>query len=150
MDVAAAQLFGADMQRGERALHRRIGQFARGGQAFAQTNHAAEGIDHREVLARRPRDQQAAIVRAQIERGVGLASGAAFLADMTNRCVERAAGIAGFSVGPGGALVAEIGYLAGRLTPLLASRCTQVRRRLVRHGKSFCFLPRSEKAGAGT
>ena len=38
-------------------------------QAFAQAHHPAERVDDHEVVTLRPRDQQAAVVGAQIDRG---------------------------------------------------------------------------------
>ena len=52
------------------AVHGRVVQPARAGQAFAQTDDAAEGIDDAKAVARRPGDQQPAIVGPQIERAV--------------------------------------------------------------------------------
>ena len=59
----------------DRPRHRVARKHARLSDAFAKANDAAEAVDHTEVtrLAARlrlPRDQQAAIVRAEIERGV--------------------------------------------------------------------------------
>ena len=72
MDIALAQLVGANMQRAQRAVHRSIAQPPGLRQPFAQPHHPAEGIDHGKIFARRPRDQQAAIVGAEIDRGIGL------------------------------------------------------------------------------
>ena len=73
VDAALAQLVGTDLQRAKCPVHRRIGQPARLREAFSKPDDAAERIDYHEVIARRPRDQQAAIVRAQIDRGISLA-----------------------------------------------------------------------------
>ena len=72
MDIAAAELVGADLQRPQRAVHRRLVQPPGLGHALAQPDDPAEGIDDGEILARRPGDQQAAIVGAEIDRGIGL------------------------------------------------------------------------------
>ena len=72
MDIAPPQLVGADVQRAQRPVHRRLAQPPGLRQPFAEPHHPAEGIDHGEIFARRPRDQQAAIVGAEIDRGIGL------------------------------------------------------------------------------
>ena len=69
-DVAPLQFVGADAQRGDGAVDRRIAQPPGGGEPFAEPHDAREGVDHREPLALWPRDQQAAIVGAEIERGI--------------------------------------------------------------------------------
>ena len=73
VDVALLQLFRADVQRAQCPVHRRVGQAARLREAFAQPHYAAERVDHHEMLARRPRDQQTAVVGAEVDRGIGLA-----------------------------------------------------------------------------
>ena len=73
VDVAAPQLVGADLQRAQRAVHRRLAEPSGLGQPFAQPHHPAEGIDDDEVLTLGAGDQQPAIVGAQVDRGKGLA-----------------------------------------------------------------------------
>ena len=48
----------------------RLGQRARACQPLAQTDDAGEGVQDPESSGRRPRDQETAIVRPEIERGV--------------------------------------------------------------------------------
>ena len=52
-------------------VDRRFAQAARGGDAFAEPDDAGKGVDHAEAVVGRTRDQQAAIVGAEIERGIG-------------------------------------------------------------------------------
>jgi hypothetical protein len=73
LDVAAAQFVGADLQRPERAVHRLLAQLAGLGQTLAQAHDPAERIDHDEVVAGGPGDQQAAVVGAKVDRGKGAA-----------------------------------------------------------------------------
>ena len=68
--AAAADFVGADLQRRHGALHGRLGQPAGLAQALAQPDDARIGVDDAEAAARRRGDQQAAIVGAQVERGV--------------------------------------------------------------------------------
>ena len=161
MHVAAAQLFRADLKRGKRAIHRFVRQAAAGSQPFAKPDHTAEGIDDGEVLARGPCDQQAAIVRAKVKRGIGLLArpgklrwgvgrsgairGSARVCAM--RIVPRGAGAL---LGPGGALVAKIGYLAGRFAPFFTLPPFHVRRRLIRHGAYFRYSSHAKPYRAGT
>ena len=63
-------LVAADRERADRALDRRLADTARGGDALAEPDDAGERVDHAEAVAGRTRDQQAAIVGAEIERGV--------------------------------------------------------------------------------
>ncbi len=67
-DVAAPELVGADGERGDGALDRGIAQPAGRGEPLAQPDDARKGIDDGEPLGGGPRDQQAAVVGAQIER----------------------------------------------------------------------------------
>ena len=53
-------------------LERILGRRLLGRQPFAQPHDAAEGIDDDEVLARRTRDQQPAVVGAEVDRRIGL------------------------------------------------------------------------------
>ncbi|TIT07216.1 MAG: hypothetical protein E5W86_28995, partial [Mesorhizobium sp.] len=58
------------LERVDGAVHRRLAEPAGGGQPLAQPDDAREGIDDAELaVARRHRDQQPAIVGAEIERG---------------------------------------------------------------------------------
>ena len=66
---AAAALF--------RAVHRLVAEPARLRQPLAEPDDAAEGVDHHEVLVRGPRDQQAAVVGAEIDRRISLSRGLA-------------------------------------------------------------------------
>ncbi len=70
-DLARVHLVAADQERIDRARDRRLADAARGGKALAEANDAGEGIDHAEAVRGRPRDQQAAIVGAEIERRIG-------------------------------------------------------------------------------
>ena len=70
-DRAAAELLGAGREGGERAVHRRLGQPSGGGQAFAESDDAAEAVHHAEAAMRGGAYQQAAIIRAEIERRIG-------------------------------------------------------------------------------
>ena len=96
----------------DRRVHRLVAQPPGFGEAFAQADDAAEGVDDGEILARRAGDQQAAVVGAQIQRGIGLA---AMWLPLTGIAAMRRALARGFLVGRRGALVAEISYFAGRL-----------------------------------
>ena len=70
--IAAAQFLRAHVERAECPVHRFIGEAARQREPFAQSHHATEGVDHGKVLAGRARDQQAAIIGAEVQRGIGL------------------------------------------------------------------------------
>jgi hypothetical protein len=74
--AATAQFIAANAQGAQRALHRRIRQAPGLRQSFAKAHDPAERIDHDKAVARRPRDQQAAIVGAKVDRCIGLAIGA--------------------------------------------------------------------------
>ena len=56
-----------------RALDGRLRQPAAGRDALAEADDAREGVDHLEAAPRGARDQQPAVVGAEIERGVGAA-----------------------------------------------------------------------------
>ena len=164
-NIPALQLVGADRQRAERALHRRIGQAPAGRQSLAQLHHAAEGIDHGEVSPRRARDQQAAIVGAKIERGIGLAIGRALEGGDVGKVGLRAGdrGLVGHArtaprvaactfgarlppagiarIGLGRAFVAEIGYLTGLAAPFFPSILVSVRRECFRHDRITFISP---------
>ena len=70
-DAAVAHLVAADGERLDRALDRRVADAAGGRDALAEPDDAGEGIDDAEAVAGRARDQQPAIVGAEIERGIG-------------------------------------------------------------------------------
>ncbi len=81
-DVRGAALsdpVGADLQGRQRAVHGRGVEPARVGQAIAQPHDAREGFQHPEPPRRRRGDQQAAIVGAEIKRGVRVQVGTAVL-----------------------------------------------------------------------
>ena len=67
----AAILSRQTLQRRERALDRRLAQPPGQRQALAQPDDAREGVDDPEPVGGRPRDQQAAVVGAEIERRIG-------------------------------------------------------------------------------
>src|SRR5262249_47530201 len=71
---------------------RRIADAAGGRDAFAQPDDAGERIDHTEAVARRPRDEEPAIVGAEIECGIGRsgATVAALRAVVARMAVGRA------------------------------------------------------------
>ena len=52
-DVAAAQLVGADGERGDGAVHGALGELAGLGQALAQADDARKGVDDGEALVGR-------------------------------------------------------------------------------------------------
>ena len=147
VDVAPAQLVGADVERAERPLHRFLAQPARFREPFAQAHDAAEGVDHGEVLARRAGDQEPAIVGAEVQRGIGLPPLGRSLAGFaaTRRALARC-----FPLRWRGALVAEVSYLAGRLALVRAWSPVSVRRRKIRHvPNAFFILPRKAARGPG-
>ena len=61
---------GADLQGIERALDRLLRKPPGGGHALAKPDDARERVDHLEPARRGPRDQQTAIVGAEIERRI--------------------------------------------------------------------------------
>ena len=67
---ARRHLVAANLQRLERARDRRFAQASGQRQPLAQANDARERIDDPESLGGRPRDQQPAIVGAQIQRRI--------------------------------------------------------------------------------
>ena len=70
-DAAIAHLVAADFQRLDAARDGGVAQAARRGDAFAQPDDAGKGVDDAEAVMRRARDQEPAIVGAEIERGIG-------------------------------------------------------------------------------
>lgn len=82
-DTASVHLVAAYIERIQRARHRRIAQPAGGVETFAEADDARKGIDDtqafralRHACAGRTRDQQAAIVGAEVERGINIRMGA--------------------------------------------------------------------------
>src|SRR5205085_10565999 len=55
------------------AVHRLLRQLAGARQAFAEAHDARKCVDHGETAFVRPGDQQTAIVRAQVDRAIGVA-----------------------------------------------------------------------------
>ena len=70
-DAVPLDLGRADLQRLDGALDGRLRQPAAGRHALAEADDARERVDHLEAAPRRAGHQQAAIVGAEIERGVG-------------------------------------------------------------------------------
>ena len=70
-DAAVAHLVAADGQRLDRARDRGVADAAGRRDALAQPDDAGERVDDAEAVAGRARDQQPAIVGAEIERGIG-------------------------------------------------------------------------------
>ena len=69
--AAAAHLVAADRQRLDRAGNRRLAEPTRARHALAEPDNARERIDDAESLRGRPRHQQAAVVGAEVARGIG-------------------------------------------------------------------------------
>ena len=69
-DTAAAQFAGTDPERRQGARHRLIRQPAGFGDALAEPHDARKGIDDAKARRHRLGHQQAAIVAAEIERGI--------------------------------------------------------------------------------
>src|SRR6185437_16348508 len=63
-------LVAANRERGDSALDRRLAQAPRRGDALAKPDDARERVHHAKAVAGRTRHQQAAIIGAEIERGV--------------------------------------------------------------------------------
>ena len=78
-DVAAAQFVGADGERGDRAVHRRVAQHPARAEPLAEPDDARESVDDGEPALARAGDQQAAIVGAKVERAIGAAHAIAAL-----------------------------------------------------------------------
>ena len=70
-DAANPYLVATDRERFDRARNGGLADAARRGDAFAKANDPGEGIDDAEAVRGRSRDQQAAIIGAEIERGIG-------------------------------------------------------------------------------
>ena len=73
-DAAVLHLVAADGERVDGAVDRRLAQAAGSRNALAQPDDAGKRIDDAEAVAGRPRDQQPAIIGAEIERGIGRAA----------------------------------------------------------------------------
>ena len=69
-DAARAHLVPADAQRIQRARNRGFGKAPRLRKALAEPDDAGKCVDDAESVLGRPRDQQPAIVRAQVQRRV--------------------------------------------------------------------------------
>ena len=76
-DAAALQFLGADRKRGDGAVHRAFRKLAGGRHSLAEADDAREGVDDGEALVGRARDQEAAIVGAEIDRAISVAGGPA-------------------------------------------------------------------------
>ena len=74
-DIAPPQLVSADLERPDGAVHRRLAQRAVARQAFTEAHDPAEGIDDHEIGFRGTGDEQPAIVRAEVDRRIGLSRG---------------------------------------------------------------------------
>src|SRR3546814_1052969 len=73
-DVAANRLVGANRERGDGAVYRRVADPAAAVQPFAQANDAGKGVDDDKFTILRPRDQQPAIIGAAVDRALTLRS----------------------------------------------------------------------------
>src|SRR5690606_35450088 len=85
------ELAAAELERLDRALHRRFGKPAGLAQPLPQSNDARKAIKHAKAVLSRLGDQETAIVGAQVERGV---NGSALLARPAGfglRCPPRPA-----------------------------------------------------------
>ncbi len=69
---AAGEFQRANLEGVDRALDRGFGELAGSAQPLAEPDDAREGVDHMERMRSRMGDQQAAIIGAEIERGVKL------------------------------------------------------------------------------
>ena len=69
--TAGAHLITTDQERLDSAFDRRLTDAARRGDPFPQANDARERVDHAKSLGGRTRDQQPAVVGAEIKGGVG-------------------------------------------------------------------------------
>src|SRR3546814_19128738 len=76
-DAAPADLAGADLQGLDGARPGRPRQLTAGREALAEPDDAGEGIHYAKSILRRSRDQQAAVVGAEVEGGIEAAVGAA-------------------------------------------------------------------------
>ena len=89
-DMAAAQLVGADRQRGDGAVHRRVADPPAAVEPFAQPHDARKGVDHDQLAILRARDKEPAIVGAKVDRGIAARPrdrhGARFAARFSSFC----------------------------------------------------------------
>ena len=69
-DLALVDLAGADPQRLYRARHRRCGEGAGRGQALAKPHDPRKRVDDAKSAAGAARDQEAAVVGSEVERGI--------------------------------------------------------------------------------
>ena len=67
-DAAPSQLACADPERADGPLDRLLREPPRLRHAFAEPHDAGEGIDDTKARAPRPRDEEPAVVRAEVER----------------------------------------------------------------------------------
>src|SRR5690606_25534178 len=70
--AARLHLVPANAERLHRSLNGGVANSARSRHALAQTDDPGKGIDDTQTFARRARDQQSAIIGAQIESGIGV------------------------------------------------------------------------------
>ena len=132
MDIALAQLVRTHLQRAQRPIHSVIGKAAVLGQPFAQPHDARERVDHDEILVRRARDQEAAIVGAKIDCSIGLLEGFVRGAAPIAVCPLRIATVfAGTALLAASVLVAPCLTLGRRVSGRFAS----VRRIDIRHAR---------------
>ena len=68
LDTAPSELAGADSERPDGSPDRLLREPAGLRHAFAETHDPGEGIDDAEARASRPRDEEPAVVRAEVER----------------------------------------------------------------------------------
>ena len=87
-DVTAAELVGADRQRRDGAIHRRIADLSGAVQAFTEPDDARKSVDHDELAILRARDQKSAIVGAKVDRGIAARPGDRHRARITARLVS--------------------------------------------------------------
>ncbi len=91
-NAAISHLVAADGERSDGTVDRRIADAAGGRDAFAQPDDAGERIDDTEAVVGRARDQEPAVVGAEVERGIGRsrATVAALRAVVARMAVGRA------------------------------------------------------------
>ena len=70
-NIPRSHLVAADLERLDRAHESRLADPAGRGNAFAEADNAGERIDDPEAVGGWPRDQEPAIVGAEVERGIG-------------------------------------------------------------------------------
>ena len=67
-DAAPSELAGADPERADGPPDRLLREPPRMRHAFAEPHDPGEGVDDAEARAPRPRDEEPAVVRAEVER----------------------------------------------------------------------------------